>query len=113
MIPLRTGERLSIHSPVLHVKAGEIRVKGVVIQMSEKRRDSKGRILRTGESQRPDGRYAYKYNDTSGKPQFVYSWRLEPGDRLPKASGRVRRSARRRSKSSGTWRTASSPAAGR
>ena len=51
--------------------------------MSEKRRDSKGRILRTGESQRPDGRYAYKYNDASGKPQFVYSWRLEPGDRLP------------------------------
>lgn len=51
--------------------------------MSEKRRDSKGRILRTGESQRPDGRYAYKYSDASGKPQFVYSWRLEPGDRLP------------------------------
>ena len=51
--------------------------------MSEKRRDSKNRILRTGESQRPDGRYAYKYNDAAGKPQFVYSWRLEPGDRLP------------------------------
>ena len=51
--------------------------------MSEKRRDSKNRILRTGESQRPDGRYAYKYIDASGKPQFVYSWRLEPGDRLP------------------------------
>lgn len=51
--------------------------------MSEKRRDSKGRILRTGESQRPDGRYAYKYIDDTGKPQFVYSWRLEPGDRLP------------------------------
>ena len=51
--------------------------------MSEKRKDKKGRILRTGESQRPDGRYAYKYIDASGKPQFVYSWRLEPGDRLP------------------------------
>ena len=51
--------------------------------MSEKRRDSKGRILRTGESQRPDGRYAYKYIDTTGKQQFVYSWRLEPGDKLP------------------------------
>ncbi|HCX6226399.1 TPA: integrase DNA-binding domain-containing protein, partial [Clostridioides difficile] len=27
--------------------------------MSEKRRDNKNRILRTGESQRKDGRYAY------------------------------------------------------
>lgn len=52
--------------------------------MSEKRRDNKGRILRTGESQRPDGRYAYKYIDAAGKQQFVYSWRLEPGDKLPK-----------------------------
>ncbi len=52
--------------------------------MSEKRRDSKGRILRTGESQRSDGRYAYKYTDAAGKAQFVYSWKLEPGDKLPK-----------------------------
>lgn len=35
--------------------------------MSEKRRDSKNRILRTGESQRPDGRYAYKYTDATGQ----------------------------------------------
>ncbi|HEC2191414.1 hypothetical protein HK158_02220, partial [Streptococcus agalactiae] len=27
--------------------------------MSEKRRDNKGRILKTGESQRKDGRYLY------------------------------------------------------
>ena len=40
--------------------------------MSEKRRDSKDRVLRSGESQRKDGRYAYKYVDTCGKPQFVY-----------------------------------------
>ena len=32
--------------------------------MSEKRRDNKNRILRSGESQRKDGRYAYKYTDT-------------------------------------------------
>ena len=39
----------------------------------EKRRDSKGRILKTGESQRRDGRYAYKYiADALGKPQFAY-----------------------------------------
>lgn len=45
--------------------------------MSGKRRDSKNRILRNGESQRRDGRYAFKYIDTTGKPQFVYSWKLE------------------------------------
>ena len=51
--------------------------------MSEKRRDSKNRILRNGESQRKDGRYAYKYIDATGKPRFVYSWKLEPTDKLP------------------------------
>ena len=51
--------------------------------MSEKRRDSKNRILRSGESQRKDGRYAYKYIDATGKPQFVYSWKLEATDSTP------------------------------
>ena len=51
--------------------------------MSEKRRDNKGRILNTGESQRKDGRYAYKYVDTFGKPQFVYSWKLVATDKTP------------------------------
>lgn len=51
--------------------------------MSEKRKDSKGRILKTGESQRSDGRYAFKYTDTYGKPQFVYSWKLVPTDPTP------------------------------
>ena len=41
--------------------------------MSKKRRDSKNRVLRSGESQRKDGRYAYKYIDTFGNPQFVYA----------------------------------------
>ena len=45
--------------------------------MSEKRRDNRGRILRNGESQRQDGRYAYKYKDLNGDTKFVYSWRLE------------------------------------
>lgn len=52
--------------------------------MSEKRRDNKGRILKTGESQRKDGRYLYKYIDAFGKPQSVYSWKLVPTDRVPK-----------------------------
>ena len=51
--------------------------------MSEKRRDNKNRILRNGESQRKDGRYAFKYIDTTGKPQFVYSWKLEKTDKTP------------------------------
>ena len=40
--------------------------------MSEKRRDNKGRILKTGESQRKDGRYLYKYIDSFGEPQFLW-----------------------------------------
>ena len=51
--------------------------------MSTKRRDNKNRVLRNGESQRPDGRYVYKYLDSQRKPQFLYSWKLEPTDRLP------------------------------
>ena len=43
-----------------------------------KRKDSKNRNLRNGESQRKDGRYVYKYTDIYGKPQFIYSWKLVP-----------------------------------
>lgn len=51
--------------------------------MSEKRRDNRKRILRNGESQRPDGRYVYKYYDAMKKQHFLYSWKLEPTDKLP------------------------------
>lgn len=51
--------------------------------MSEKRRDSKNRILRTGESQRKDGRYVYKYTDANGQVHFAYSWKLEKTDPMP------------------------------
>ena len=47
-----------------------------------KRRDSKRRVLRRGESIRADGKYQFKYH-VNGKPKFVYSWRLEPTDKLP------------------------------
>lgn len=40
--------------------------------MSEKRRDHKGRILRSGESQRKDLIYQYRYTDVRGKRQTVY-----------------------------------------
>lgn len=51
--------------------------------MSVKRRDNKNRVLRNGESQRPDGRYVYKYVDLLHKQHFLYSWKLEPTDKLP------------------------------
>ena len=41
--------------------------------MSEKRKDHKGRILRTGESRRKDLIYQYRYTDIRGKRQTVYS----------------------------------------
>lgn len=47
-----------------------------------KRRDNKGRVLRDGESQRQDGRYAFVYT-IKGKQKFVYSWKLEETDSLP------------------------------
>lgn len=46
------------------------------------RRDSKHRVLRAGESIRADGKYQFKYH-IAGKPHFVYSWKLEPTDKLP------------------------------
>ena len=52
--------------------------------MSEKRRDSRGRILQSGESQRLDGRYVYVYVDNNHKQKFVYSWKLEKNDPIPK-----------------------------
>ena len=61
--------------------------------MSEKRRDKKGRILRSGESQRSDGRYMYRYMDVSGKRQTVYSWKLVESDVTPRGK-RVEQSLR-------------------
>ncbi len=50
--------------------------------MSEKRRDNKGRILQNSESQRPDGKYEFKYTDSSGR-HSVYSWKLVATDKVP------------------------------
>ncbi len=52
---------------------------------SLKRKDKKGRILKTGESQRKDGRYIYKYTDPrTGIKKIVYSWKLDKYDKVPK-----------------------------
>ena len=50
--------------------------------MAGRRRDSKHRVLRRGESIRADGKYQFKYH-VNGILHFVYSWRLEPTDKLP------------------------------
>lgn len=50
--------------------------------MAEKRKDSRGRILRDGEHQRENGKYEYKY-DYFGSRKTVYSWKLVPTDKTP------------------------------
>lgn len=40
--------------------------------MAEKRKDSKGRNLRTGESERKDGRYMYRWT-IDGKSKSIYA----------------------------------------
>lgn len=45
--------------------------------MSTKRKDHKGRILKTGESQRKDLIYQYRYTDFRGKRQTVYAPSLQ------------------------------------
>ena len=49
------------------------------------RRDSKHRVLHRGESQRPDGKYLFKWHE-NGKPKFLMSWRLEPTDKQPQGT---------------------------
>ena len=39
----------------------------------ERRKDSKGRVLKKGESERKDGRYQYRYIDAWKKRQTIYA----------------------------------------
>lgn len=48
------------------------------------RKDSKGRILRQGEGQRPNGQYYFKFKDVKGKTKYKYSWTLTTRDLPPK-----------------------------
>lgn len=45
--------------------------------MPEKRKDSKGRVLRKGESERKNGTYDYRYTDSRGKRQVIYAKTLD------------------------------------
>ena len=49
-----------------------------------KRKDCKGRNLRTGEGQRANGLYYYQATDKYGNRTTLTSWRLVPTDPLPK-----------------------------
>lgn len=44
--------------------------------MSEKRKDSKGRVLRDGETYRKDGQYMYRYTDIKGQRCCIYAHSL-------------------------------------
>ena len=43
----------------------------------ERRKDSKGRVLKEGESQRKDGLYQYRWTDKWGKRHTVYAKELK------------------------------------
>ena len=48
-----------------------------VLIVSEKRKDSKGRILKDGESQRSNGSYMYRYTDIRKERHWIYAPTLE------------------------------------
>lgn len=64
----------------------------------EKRKDKRGRVLRTGEGQCADGRYYYKYKNGAGKWCYYYSWKLDSGDPAPKGGRRDKPSIREQKK---------------
>lgn len=43
----------------------------------ERRKDSKGKVLKEGESQRKDGLYQYRWTDRAGKRHTVYAGDLK------------------------------------
>lgn len=45
--------------------------------MAGKRKDKKGRVLKEGESQRPNGTYMYRYSDIHDKRQYIYAKTLD------------------------------------
>lgn len=47
------------------------------------RKDKRGRKLKSGESQRKDGMYQFRYMDLDNTRKTVYSWKLVPSDKTP------------------------------
>lgn len=82
----------NIHAPVyvlVHIEA-LLTYRKERINLNEKRRDSKNRLLRTGESQRPNGSYMYRYTDMNGNRKTIYSWRLVGTDLLCRMAKRIK-----------------------
>ena len=59
----------------------------MVIIMSKKRKDKKGRIVWKGESQVKNGNYTYRYTE-NGVRRCIYSWRLVSTDPIPEGKKR-------------------------
>ena len=59
---------------IIHI--GALFQKGVY-DLAEKRKDKNGRVLKTGENQRKNGTYEYRYSDVRGKVRSVYGKTLE------------------------------------
>lgn len=59
---------------IIHI--GALFQKGVY-DLAEKRKDKNGRVLKTGENQRKNGTYEYRYSDGHGKIRSVYGKTLE------------------------------------
>ena len=57
--------------------------------MAERRKDNKGRVLKTGESQRKDMLYQYRYTDIYGKRKTMYSSDLQELRRKEKESKKI------------------------
>lgn len=51
--------------------------------MAHNRKDKRNRVLYKGEYQRANRMYEYRYTNTKGATQSVYSWRLKPDDTIP------------------------------
>lgn len=69
--------------------------------MPEKRKDSKDRVLKDGESQRANGTYDYRYTDIHKKRRCIYAkslteLRKKKRERTVARSGRRHRLRRRR-----------------
>lgn len=68
--------------------------------MPEKRKDSKDRVLKDGESQRANGTYDYRYTDIHKKRRCIYAKSLtelrKKRERTVARSGRRHRLRRRR-----------------
>ena len=54
--------------------------------MAKSRKDSRGYVLRTGESQRKDGRYSYSYTDLDKNELFTQKHWLNSEQKKEKSS---------------------------